>query len=71
MILSIMNNSQKSTSVKVNNEGTQRMVDNSSAMHRSNQMIIAQGMSYRPVNTIKAYTAKQEEWKVRSLLVAS
>ncbi|KAI9255453.1 hypothetical protein EDC94DRAFT_678538 [Helicostylum pulchrum] len=59
--VSIMNNSQKSTSIEVNNEGTQRMVDNSSAMHRSNQMIIAQGMSRRPVNTIKAHIAKLEE----------
>ncbi|KAI9245958.1 hypothetical protein EDC94DRAFT_665135 [Helicostylum pulchrum] len=47
-----MNNSQKSTSIEVNNEGTQRMVDNSSAMHRSNQMIIAQGMSRRPNGTL-------------------
>ncbi|GAA5798820.1 hypothetical protein HPULCUR_004226 [Helicostylum pulchrum] len=60
-LVSIMNNSQKSTSIEVNNEGTQRMVDNSSAMHRSNQMIIAQGMSHRPVNTIKAHIAKLEE----------
>ncbi|KAG1035365.1 hypothetical protein G6F43_013241 [Rhizopus delemar] len=40
------------------------MVETSTAMHYSNQMIIAQSMVHRPVNTIKAYSAKQEEWKV-------
>lgn len=45
----------------------QRMVDTSSAMHNSNQMVIARSMSHRPINTIKAYTTKQEEWKASSL----
>ncbi|ORE00832.1 hypothetical protein BCV72DRAFT_310593 [Rhizopus microsporus var. microsporus] len=47
----------------VNDEGVQRMIDNNSAMYYSNQMIIPQNMTHRPVNTIKAYSTKQEEWK--------
>ncbi|ORE07840.1 hypothetical protein BCV72DRAFT_249156 [Rhizopus microsporus var. microsporus] len=42
----------------VNDEGVQRMIDNDSAMYYSNQMIIAQNMTHRPVNTIKANSAK-------------
>ncbi|ORE19489.1 hypothetical protein BCV71DRAFT_283188 [Rhizopus microsporus] len=45
------------------NDGVQRMIDNNSAMYYRNQMTIAQNMSHRPVNTIKAYSAKQKEWK--------
>ncbi|KAG1169346.1 hypothetical protein G6F70_008498 [Rhizopus microsporus] len=48
----------------VNDEGVQRMIDNNSAMYYSNQMIIAQNMTHQPVNTIKAYSAKQEELKL-------
>ena len=48
----------------VNDEGVQRMIDNNLAMYYSNQMIIAQNMTHQPVNTIKAYSAKQEELKV-------
>ena len=48
----------------VNDESVQRMIDNNSAMYYSNQMIITQNMIHRPMNTIKAYSAKQEEWKV-------
>ena len=57
-------NNQINNRFTVNDEGVQRMIDNNSAMHYSNQMIIAQNMTHRPVNTIKAYSAKQEEWKV-------
>ncbi|KAG1174502.1 hypothetical protein G6F70_004764 [Rhizopus microsporus] len=49
------------------NDGVQRMIDNNSAMYYRNQMTIAQNMSHRPVNTIKAYSAKQKEWKRVSL----
>ena len=48
----------------VNDEGVQRMTDNNSAMYYSNQMIIAQSMTNWPVNIIKAYSAKQEGWRV-------
>ena len=57
-------NNQINNRFTVNDEGVQRMIDNNSAMYYSNQMIIAQNMTHRPVNTIKAYSAKQEEWKV-------
>ncbi|CEG75365.1 hypothetical protein RMATCC62417_10421 [Rhizopus microsporus] len=56
-------NNQMNNRFTVNDEGVQRMIDNNSAMYYSNQMIIAQNMTHRPVNTIKAYSAKQEEWK--------
>ncbi|CEG73463.1 hypothetical protein RMATCC62417_08842 [Rhizopus microsporus] len=56
-------NNQMNNRLTVNDEGVQRMIDNNSAMYYSNQMIIAQNMTHRPVNTIKAYSAKQEEWK--------
>ncbi|CEJ01298.1 hypothetical protein RMCBS344292_15330 [Rhizopus microsporus] len=58
-------NNQMNNRLTVNDEGVQRMIDNNSAMYYSNQMIIAQNMTHRPVNTIKAYSAKQEEWKKR------
>ncbi|CEG80857.1 hypothetical protein RMATCC62417_15127 [Rhizopus microsporus] len=54
---------QMSDRLTVNDEGVQRMADNNSAMYYSNQMIIAQNMTHRPASTIKAYSAKQEEWK--------
>ena len=57
-------NNQVNNCLTVNDEGVQRMIDNNSAMYYSNQMIIAQNMTHQPVNTIKAYSAKQEEWKV-------
>ncbi|KAG1202399.1 hypothetical protein G6F70_002297 [Rhizopus microsporus] len=57
-------NNQINNRFTVNDEGVQRMIDNNSAMHYSNQMIIAQNMTHRPVNTIKAYSAKQKEWKL-------
>jgi uncharacterized protein YjgD (DUF1641 family) len=57
-------NNQMNNRLTANDEGVQRMIDNNSAMYYSNQMIIAQNMTHRPVNTIKAYSAKQEEWKV-------
>ncbi|ORE15949.1 hypothetical protein BCV71DRAFT_272842 [Rhizopus microsporus] len=39
------------------------MIDNNSTMCYSNQMIITQNMIHQSVNTIKAYLAKQKEWK--------
>jgi hypothetical protein len=57
-------NNQMNNRLTVNDEGVQRMIDKNSAMYYSNQIIITQDMTYRPVNTIKAYSAKQEEWKV-------
>ena len=57
-------NDQINNRLIVNDEGAQRMIDNNSAMYYSNQMIIALNTTHRPVNTIKAYSAKQEEWKV-------
>ena len=57
-------NNQVNNCLTVNDEGVQRMIDNNSAMYYSNQMIIAQNMTHQPVNTIKAYSAKQEELKV-------
>ncbi|PHZ15256.1 uncharacterized protein RHIMIDRAFT_234615 [Rhizopus microsporus ATCC 52813] len=51
-------NNQMSDRLTVNDEGVQRMIDNDSAMYYSNQMIIAQNMTHRPVNTIKANSAK-------------
>ncbi|KAI8883165.1 hypothetical protein K501DRAFT_130705, partial [Backusella circina FSU 941] len=60
-------NSQKasssSSSSTVNNQDIQRMIDNNAAMHYSNQMILAESMTHRPVNTLKAYDAKQSKWK--------
>ncbi|CEI93454.1 hypothetical protein RMCBS344292_07687 [Rhizopus microsporus] len=56
-------NNQMNNRLTVNDEGVQRMIDNNSAMYYSNQMIIAQNMTHRPANTIKAYLTKQEEWK--------
>ncbi|CEI87995.1 hypothetical protein RMCBS344292_02400 [Rhizopus microsporus] len=56
-------NNQMNNRLTVNDEGAQRMIDNNSVMYYSNQMIIAQNMTHRPVDTIKAYSAKQEEWK--------
>ncbi|KAG1489290.1 hypothetical protein G6F46_014508 [Rhizopus delemar] len=63
-----MNNQINNGSSSTDNESVQRMVETSTAMHHSNQMVIAQSMIHRPVNTIKAYSAKQEEWKVTKLL---
>jgi uncharacterized protein YjgD (DUF1641 family) len=57
-------NNQMNNRLTVNDEGVQRMIDNNSAMYYSNHIIIAQNMTHRLVNTIKAYSAKQEEWKV-------
>ncbi|ORE15343.1 hypothetical protein BCV71DRAFT_274055 [Rhizopus microsporus] len=57
-------NNQINNRFTVNDEGVQRMIDNNSAMYYSNQMIIAQNMTHQPVNTIKAYSAKQKEWKI-------
>ncbi|EIE89012.1 hypothetical protein RO3G_13723 [Rhizopus delemar RA 99-880] len=59
-----MNNQVNNGSSSTSNESIQRMVETSTAMHHSNQMVIAQSMVHRPVNTIKAYSVKQEEWKV-------
>ncbi|ORE21053.1 hypothetical protein BCV71DRAFT_253803 [Rhizopus microsporus] len=56
-------NNQVNNCLTVNDEGVQRMIDNNSAMYYSNQMIIAQNMTHQPVNTIKVYSAKQEELK--------
>lgn len=66
------NNSSSSSSSSSNisnrnvavGENLQHMIDNSTAMHYSNQMTIAQSMAQRPKNTMKAYAAKQAEWKV-------
>ncbi|KAG1056168.1 hypothetical protein G6F43_001912 [Rhizopus delemar] len=60
-----MNNQINNGSSSTSNESVQRMAETSTAMHYSNQMVIVQSMVHRPVNTIKAYSAKQEEWKVR------
>ncbi|CEG79072.1 hypothetical protein RMATCC62417_13585 [Rhizopus microsporus] len=46
-------NNQINNRLTVNDEGVQRMIDNNSAIYYSNQMIIAQNMTHRPVNTIK------------------
>lgn len=46
-------------------EEVQSMIDTNTAMYRSNRMVLANSMANRPVNTIKAYTAKQNEWKVQ------
>ncbi|KAG1049061.1 hypothetical protein G6F43_008591 [Rhizopus delemar] len=59
-----MNNQVNNGSSSTSNESVQRMVETSTTMHQSNQMVITQNMVHRPVNTIKAYSAKQEEWKV-------
>ncbi|CEG65050.1 hypothetical protein RMATCC62417_01920 [Rhizopus microsporus] len=56
-------NNQMNNRLTVNDEGVQHMIDNNSAMYYNNQMIIAQNMIHRPVNTIKAYSANQDEWK--------
>lgn len=58
-----MNNQISNGSFSTSNEGIQRMIEMSTAMHRSIQMVIAQSTLYLPVNTIKAYSARQEEWK--------
>ncbi|ORE10580.1 hypothetical protein BCV72DRAFT_332863 [Rhizopus microsporus var. microsporus] len=60
-------NNQMNNRLAVNDEGAQRMIDNNSAMHYSNQMIIAKNMTHRSVNTIKTYSAK-EEWKLSYFL---
>ncbi|KAG1172738.1 hypothetical protein G6F70_006282 [Rhizopus microsporus] len=60
-------NNQMNNRLTVNDESVQRMIDNNSAMYYSNQMIITQNMIHRPMNTIKAYSAKQEEWKQTAL----
>ncbi|KAG1634730.1 hypothetical protein G6F44_010014 [Rhizopus delemar] len=59
-----MNNQINNGSSSTSNESVQRMVERSTAMHHSNDMVIAQSMVHRPVNTNKAYPAKQEKWKV-------
>jgi hypothetical protein len=56
-----MNNQISNGSFSTSNEDIQRMVEMSTAMHRSIQMVIAQSTLYLPVNTIKAYSARQEE----------
>ncbi|KAG1048930.1 hypothetical protein G6F43_008712 [Rhizopus delemar] len=59
-----MNNQINNGSSSTSNESVQRMVETSTAMHHSNDMVIAQSIVHRPVNTNKAYPAKQEKWKV-------
>ncbi|OAD71595.1 hypothetical protein PHYBLDRAFT_170258 [Phycomyces blakesleeanus NRRL 1555(-)] len=55
-----MNNGNNTT---VNDPSLQRMMDNTSAMYSSNQLVLAQNLDQRPTNTTKAYLAKQEEWR--------
>lgn len=43
------------------------MIDNNADMHYSNQMVLAQSMAHRPKNTVKAYSGKQDEWKVNTI----
>lgn len=59
-----MNTQQNNNASSSNEEGIRRMIDNNVAMHRSNQMVLAESMTQRPINTIKAYSSKQAEWKV-------
>jgi len=59
-----MNTQQNNNASSSNEQGIRRMIDNNVAMHRSNQMVLAESMIQRPINTIKAYSAKQAEWKV-------
>lgn len=59
-----MNTQQNNNTSSSNEQGIRRMIDNNVAMHRSNQMVLAESMIQRPINTIKAYSAKQTEWKV-------
>lgn len=67
-----MNSQQNSNINTVNDDNVQRMIDNSAAMHYSNQMTLAQNIAHRPKSTILAYKAKQEEWKVsRKFLIYS
>lgn len=54
-------NNQRAT---VNDENMQRMLDTNAAMTYSGQLVLAQNMSARPVNTQKAYAGKQKEWRV-------
>ncbi|KAI9481047.1 MAG: hypothetical protein EXX96DRAFT_201447 [Benjaminiella poitrasii] len=35
-----------------------------SPSQKNNQMVVAQNMATRPVDTTKAYASKQEEWKI-------
>jgi hypothetical protein len=47
-------------------EDYQLNVDNTVAMNRNSQMIIAENQRFRPKNTTKAYSSKQKEWKVQN-----
>ncbi|OAD68086.1 hypothetical protein PHYBLDRAFT_173579 [Phycomyces blakesleeanus NRRL 1555(-)] len=55
-----MNNGNNTT---VNDPSLQHMMDDTSAMYSSNQLVLAQNLDQRPTNTTKAYLAKQEEWR--------
>lgn len=44
-----------------------RQAEASAEMRRDNQLLIAKHMSSRPVNTVKAYVRRQEEWRVSIL----
>lgn len=55
-----MYNQINNDSSSASDESIQKKVVASAAMNHSNQMI----MVHRPVNTIKAYSAKQKKWKV-------
>lgn len=55
---------------RVNDNYLQRMLETNAAIKYSNQMIVAhQSMANRPVNTIKAYAAKQKEWTTVNLIM--
>lgn len=59
-----MYNQINNDSSSASDESIQKKVVASAAMNHSNQMIMDQIMVHRPVNTIKAYSAKQKKWKV-------
>jgi hypothetical protein len=44
-------------------EDYMRNIENTNAMSRNSQMIIAENQRFRPNNTTKAYSSKQKEWK--------
>lgn len=62
------NNYASSSSSQRNNfldEEHQRDIDNNVEMHRNSQMVMAENIAVRPINTTLAYHSKQNEFKVR------
>ncbi|KAI9469129.1 MAG: hypothetical protein EXX96DRAFT_654725 [Benjaminiella poitrasii] len=61
-----MNHQNQSTSMRpsINDEGLQRMIYNNVIMNYSKQMVVAQNIATRPVNSTKAYASNQEECKI-------